>query len=72
MNGKPRGIVRSRLPQAAAPTMTTITIHGAVRGFVLRRFDSHEAFNRDGKPIGIFADLESAADAVRRRKEQAP
>jgi hypothetical protein len=73
MNGKPRGIVRSRLPQAAEPVMTTVASGGVVAGFVLRRGrDGFEAFDRNGRSRGKFPDLQAAAAAVRARKEQAP
>jgi hypothetical protein len=70
MNTARRSVVRSRLPQVE-PAMLTVTAGGGVAGFVLRRFDGYEAFDRGGRTLGKFKDQQSAIGAIRRRNGRA-
>jgi hypothetical protein len=64
--------VRSRLPKTEA-VMLSVSDGTTTVGFVLRRADGFEAFNRAGKSIGKFQSQQEATRAIpRRAKESGP
>jgi hypothetical protein len=64
--------IRIRSPEIK-PVLLSVTDGTTTVGFVLRRADGYEAFNRAGRSIGKFNSQQEATRAIpRRAKESTP